>query len=79
MIAGIKTMEAANQYLKEIFVPWHNQSLVKGATDPHSTAFTPILPQVDLDLIFSVQTKRQVNADNTVQYKRASVSLSMNT
>jgi transposase len=68
-VAGVKTMEGANRYLKEIFVPWHNQSLVKEAAEPNSTAFHSLLPQFNLDLIFSIQAKRQVNADNTVQYK----------
>lgn len=69
-LAGIKDMASANQFLKEHFIPWHNSTLTKPAQDPDSTAFIPVPASVNLDLIFSIQAKRQVNADNTVQFKR---------
>lgn len=69
-VAGIKDMAAANRFLKQMFIPWHNQNMTKPPTDPNSTAFIPIPSTVDLSLIFSIQFKRQVNADNTVQFKR---------
>ncbi len=62
-------MVEANRYLKETFLPWHNQALTKPAADTTGTAFIEMPAQVNLDLIFSIQSKRQVNADNTVQYK----------
>lgn len=68
-VAEIKDMATANRYLKEVFVPWHNRTFTIAATDETSTAFIPIHSHVNLDLIFSIQAKRQVNADNTVQFK----------
>lgn len=68
-VEGIKDMASANLYLKEVFIPWHNKTFTQAAADPSSTAFIPIHSNVDLNFIFSIQTKRQVNSDNTVQYK----------
>jgi transposase len=69
-LAQIKDMTSANRFLKEVFIPWHNQTLVKPASDLSATAFIPIHSNMNLDLIFSIQVKRQVNADNTVQFKK---------
>ena len=68
-VAGIKDMESANCYLREVFVPWHNKALTVPPADASSHAFVPLHSGVNLDLIFSVQHSRQVNSDNTIQYK----------
>jgi len=67
-VAGITTVEGANQYLREIFMPWHNQSLTVQAAEPTQSAFVTISPSTPLDQIFSIHISRYVNADNTVQY-----------
>lgn len=66
---GITTMEAANQYLKEVFVPWHNSHLTCQARETESSAFIAVPPTLDLRLLFSIQQTRYVNSDNTVQFK----------
>ena len=68
-VAEIKTMEEANRYLREIFVPWHNQSLTVKALEPESSAFIPVPLSLNLNHVFSLQAFRQVNADNTIQFK----------
>jgi transposase len=62
--AGIKTMEDANRFIKEVFVPWHNSHLTVAAREP-GTAFVPA-GNVDLNAIISVQHDRIVQNDNTV-------------
>ncbi len=62
--AGIKTMEDANRFIKEVFVPWHNAHLTVAAREP-GTAFVPA-GHADLDAIISVQHDRIVQNDNTV-------------
>jgi molybdenum-dependent DNA-binding transcriptional regulator ModE len=62
--AGIRTAEAANRYLRERYVPTHNQEFARPAADPTS-AFVP-LGEVDLDEIFFESDVRKVGKDNTV-------------
>jgi hypothetical protein len=59
----------ANRFLNEEFIPWHNENLTVEPEDAESTAFVRAHSSQDLDLIFSVQVKRQVNSDNTIQFK----------
>ena len=57
-LAGITDIEAANAFLREVYLPAHN---ARFAVDPagEGSAFTPI-PGVDLDEILCVQEERQV-------------------
>jgi hypothetical protein len=61
-LAGIASIEAANAYIREVYLPAHNARFA--ATEPGS-AFTPI-PGVDLDEILCVEEERQVQNDNFV-------------
>jgi transposase len=71
--AGIKTVEAANRYLKEKFIPWHNRKL-KVAPKESESAFVP-LGGVDLDAILCVQEERVVNNDNTVSWGKRKLQI----
>jgi hypothetical protein len=62
--AGIKTVESANRYIAERYIPTHNQELAREPRDPES-AFAD-LGEVDLDLIFFEEEVRAVGKDNTV-------------
>ena len=66
-LAGITTAEAANAFIREVYLPAHN---ARFAVDPagEGSAFTPI-PGVDLDEILCVQEERQVMNDNCVSYR----------
>lgn len=64
-LAGITTVEAANRFLRERYVPEMNRKFGVQAEQP-GHAFVPLDGQ-DLDRIFSVQTERVVGKDNTVQ------------
>lgn len=66
--AGIKTMEDANRYIKEVFIPWHNSHLTVEAREP-GTAFVPAR-NADLNEIISVQHERIIQNDNTVSIGR---------
>jgi transposase len=63
-VAGITTLEAANAYLRDRFVPQHNATFARPARDPAS-AFVP-LGDVDLDAILCHEEARVVARDNTV-------------
>ncbi len=64
---GITTMEEANRYLQEDYLPRHN---VQFTVLPEDTtpAFTPWIG-ASLDEICCTQEERTVNKDNTVTYE----------
>jgi transposase len=63
---GIKTVEEANRFLRRQYVSAFNRKFQVAATEPGS-AFVPLTGQ-NLDCIFSLQHRRVVNRDNTVQF-----------
>jgi transposase len=63
-VAGIATLETANQYLVAHFVPQYNTTFARSPRDPAS-AFVP-LGDADLDAILCHEEDRVVAADNTV-------------
>jgi transposase len=66
-LAGIATVEAANAFIREVYLPDYN---ARFAVEPagEGSAFTPI-PGVDLDEILCVEEERQVGQDNCVSYR----------
>ena len=65
-LAGIATMEDANRFLRETFLPDHNRRFAIAPEAPGS-AFVPFAGALD-DLL-CVQEERTVGNDNTVRYK----------
>jgi transposase len=65
-VAKIRTLAAANAYLRERFVPDYNATFSCAPADPAS-AFVP-LGGVDLEHILCHQVERVVARDNTVTY-----------
>src|SRR6266404_101939 len=63
-VAGVTTLEGANQYLEQEFVPWWNQHLVVVA--PHQTvAHRPLDASDDLAAPLSRVEERQISSDYT--------------
>lgn len=65
-IAAITTVEAANRYLREVFIPRFNAQFAVTAAEP-GTAFVPYVGR-PLEDILCVQEERQVGRDNCVRY-----------
>jgi Homeodomain-like domain len=63
-VAEIKTLEAANAYLREHYLPTHNEEFAKLPAD--STSAFVELGAIDLDEIFFEEAIRKVGKDNTV-------------
>ena len=63
-LAGITTLEEANRFLRERYVAEMNGKFAVPAGQP-GHAFVPVRGH-DLERIFSVQTERRVDHDNTV-------------
>jgi len=66
-LAGITTVEAANAFIRDVYLPAHNASFAV-APAGEGSAFTPI-PGVDLDEILCVHEDRQVGNDNCVSFR----------
>lgn len=66
-LAGIDGLEAANRFLREGYIAVFNQKFAIAAAEK-GTAFRRTA-RADLDWIFTVQTERTVDKDNTVAIK----------
>ena len=67
-LVGISTMEAANKFLREVYVPDHN---ARCAVDPanRTDAHRPLLKPHRLEEILSLRTERTVFNDFTVRFQ----------
>jgi hypothetical protein len=66
-VAGIATLEQANRFLADEFLPWWNKTLAVEPASPDD-AHRPLEPAHDLASILSHVETRQVKGDFTVQY-----------
>lgn len=64
-LAGVTTIEAANRYLAEVYLPGHNARFAV-APEAEGSAFVAFAG--NLDDILCIQEERQVGNDNTVRY-----------
>jgi transposase len=67
-LRGLTTPEEANRFLKKSYIREFNRRFTVEAVEPKETAFVPC-NRSDLDRVFSIQTERLVNRDNTVKFK----------
>jgi transposase len=70
---GIRTVEAANAFLREPYIAEFNRRFQVAAVQ-RGSAFTAC-PRRDLDLIFSLQFERTVNRDNTVSFQNLNLQI----
>jgi transposase len=71
--AGIETMEDANRYLSNVYLPDHNSRFSIEASEA-GTAFIPWTGG-DLNEILCQQEERQVGKDNTVSFERLKLQI----
>lgn len=72
-LAGIASVEAANTFLREVYVPAHNARFAVAA-EQEGSAFVTIAG-VDLCEILCVQEDRQVGNDNCVSFNRLKLQI----
>jgi hypothetical protein len=72
-LARIKTLPAANRYLKQRFVPDYNARFAVPTEQPGS-AFIPYVG-ASLQDVLCIQEDRRVGADNCVTWKRRSLQI----
>ena len=66
-IRNLTTPEEANRFLKRSYIGQFNKKFTVQAAEPGETAFVPCT-RSDLDRVFSIQSERTVNRDNTVKF-----------
>jgi hypothetical protein len=67
-VEGIRTIEEANRYLEEVYIPDWNQRFAVEAADP-SDLHRPLPDEVNLKQLFSRTETRSVANDFTIRYK----------
>ena len=72
-LAGITTIDAANHFLRETYLPEHNGRFAVAPEHPE-TAFVADLAGVHRDML-CVQEERVVGNDNTVRYRGLSLQI----
>jgi hypothetical protein len=72
-LAGITTIEAANRFIREIYLPEHNARFAVAPEHPE-TAFVADAAGVHRDIL-CVQEERVVGNDNTVRYRGLSLQI----
>jgi len=67
-LEGISSKQEGTRYFREIYIPKHNN---KFAVAPREAAnlHRPLLPQDDLDRIFTVRSQRKTSKDYVVRYR----------
>lgn len=65
---NISTLEAANHYLLEEYIPKHNRKFSHPAKEPGS-AYRPVPKGLNLNNIFCIKDERTVAADNTIAHR----------
>ena len=72
-LAEITTVEAANAFLRDVYIPAYNARFAIKA-EQEGTAFVAI-PGIDLGEILCVQEERQVGNDNCVAFNRLKLQI----
>ncbi len=72
-IRNITTPEEANHFIEREYIPEFDRKFAVKAK-AEGSAFAPCLRN-DLDRVFSIQTERTVNRDNTVKYRNLTLQI----
>lgn len=74
-VEDICTIEAANDFLKEVYIPFWNERFAVQAADP-SDLHRPLSEEVNLKQLFSRTETRSVANDFTIRYKNIRYQIS---
>jgi transposase len=76
-VKRVKTMQSANRYLRERFIPQYNEEFGRQPADPGSAFVSP--GQADLDQIICFQEERTIAKDNTVVMNKVKMQIEKQT
>jgi len=66
-VAKVSTLEAANRFLEDVYIPFWNQRFAKPPADP-TDAHRPLPDGVDLQRLFAETVERTIANDFTIRY-----------
>jgi len=66
-LRGLTSAKEVNQFLKRSYIGEFNRRFAVPSQEPGESAFVPCIRE-DLERVFSIQTERTVNRDNTVKF-----------
>jgi hypothetical protein len=72
---GMTDIAAANQYIREVYLPMHNKLFARPAQIPQESGFVKVRDPDALADVLCVQQHRVVGRDNTVSYEGRSLQL----
>ncbi len=72
-IKRIKTIDSANRYLRDSFIPQYNKEFSREPSSPETAFVSP--GQADLDQIICIQEERTVAKDNTVVMNNVKIQI----
>jgi len=73
-LAGIQGVEAANRFIREVYLSEHNARFAKPA-ELEEIAFVPVADKAMLGEILCIHEERTVGRDNTISYQRRTLQL----
>jgi transposase len=73
-LAGIDNLKDANRFLEDGYLAELNKRFSVKPKE-QATAFVRTHPELNLDYVFSIKTKRRVNMDNTVSYRTMTLQI----
>jgi hypothetical protein len=76
-LAGISTMEAANRFLQEVYIPDHNARCAVAPAN-HTNAHRPLLSSHRIEEILSIRTERVVTNDFTLRFHNQFLQITEN-
>jgi transposase len=68
-LVGIDDIAAANRYIREVYLPLHNEEFARAAQIAEESAFVPVGDPTSLADILCIEQERVVARDNTVAYE----------
>jgi hypothetical protein len=74
-VEGISSIDEANHFLEEVYIPFWNERFAVEAADPHDL-HRPLPDEVNLKQLFSRTEKRSVANDFTIRYKNVRYQIS---
>jgi transposase len=72
----LNDIEAANHYIRTVYLPMHNERFTRPAQIPEESGFVPVRDPAGLVDVLCVQQNRVVARDNTVSYAGRTLQLS---
>jgi hypothetical protein len=74
-LAGINDIEEANRYIREVYLPLHNEQFARPPQIAEESAFVAVSEPASLADILCIEQQRVVARDNTVAYEGRTLQL----